>query len=170
MEGQRRRHAGDVLDMPYEYTVEQQDLVDLARRLKSEGDGKKLKRELNANIRKAAEPSRSDVRAAVMALTGVPSEVRTRVASSVQVQARSAGSDPGARIRAPRKAAPGFVNAPKAFERGWRHKLFGRDVWFDQRAGGSPYWKDAIMKRADESRKAVIDAIKKMSERLAGRR
>ena len=156
-------------------TVTSEDLAHLARILKEEEDGKKLRKELAANLRKASEPARDAAKTAILSMEshGLPHEgesLRQAIADRITVEARLSGRATGARVKA-RKLKTGFVNAPKRTNATkFRHMVFFRiprnPVWVDQ--VGKPRWfPDAMKSKSEEWRKAVLVAMNAMAERIA---
>lgn len=157
-----------------ELSIDQQALQALAKALKSEADGKKLRRDLAKDLRQALEPAKTEVRSALMSMQsgGMPVEgaaLRTTVLKGLKAEARMSGRSTGARLRI--KKTPGlrgFKNAPKRLNRqgGWRHKVFGRDVWIQQE-GQPGYFDRAIKDNAAQYKKAVLAAMEKTAQRIA---
>lgn len=160
--------------MPVELTIDQQALQALNRALKSEADGKKLRRDLGKNIRQALEPAKAAVRSELMGMgtSGLPvagPPLRATVLGNLKAEARFSGRATGARLRIRKKGMPrGFANAPKRLnqKRGWRHKVFGRDVWVTQ-VGKPDYFHRPLRHRKDEFRAAVLQAMEDMAQRIA---
>jgi hypothetical protein len=160
-------------------TVTSDDLVHLAKILKEEEDGKKLRKELSAALRKASEPARDAARAAILSMDsgGLGREgesLRQAIADRITTEARLSGQSTGARVKA-RKLKTGFINAPKRTSANkFRHPVFRRftrngdliNVWVDQ--VGKPRWfPDAMKSKAEEWRKGVLEAMNSMAERIA---
>jgi hypothetical protein len=155
--------------------VDGDSLRAVSRALAAEEDGKKLRRELTANLRKALDPAKSAVVSSLMSMSthGGPEKgggLRAAVAAQVKATARLSGRTPGVRLRVAKKGMPrGFVNAPKRLNRkaGWRHPRFGDcDVWVHQ--VGKPGWFDDTLKQGrDRYRVAVLKALDDMSTRIA---
>ncbi len=124
----------------------------VARALQDEADGRQWRTELAADLHEALEPGVAAARGAVL---GMPSTglshagepLRVAVAQQV-VSEVSLGRTPSARIRVRKRGMPrGFANAGKRLNarRGWRHPVYGSDVWVAQR--GEPGWFDDTMRR-----------------------
>jgi hypothetical protein len=156
---------------PAQLTVDQEALVALRRALDREADGKKLRRELGVNLRKAVAPAVVDAKAAVRALPSVTSgdpPLREAVASKISAQARQSGRTPGVSIRQSGKGMPrGFRLAGRRLNqsRGWRHPVFGSETWVPQ--SGRQWFEPAILRRKGEYRDAVVAAMNDMAERIA---
>lgn len=154
------------------------DLRRFARELRREADNRELRRdfvtELKAIARPAAEQAKARVRAMPSRSTGRRrgGSLRSKVASKVVVRVSTGGRRPGVRVTVMKSGMPrGFRNAPQRLNRrtGWRHPVFGRDVWVVQL--GAPGWFDETMiaTRAG-ARRAAVAAMEAMRDRIAGRR
>lgn len=159
-----------------EATITSEDLKRLAVILGREADGKQLRKELAANLRKASMPVRDEARSAILSMEsgGLPHEgegLRQAIASHITVDARLTGQSTGARVKVSRKGMPrGFDNAPKRTNAPkWRHKVFGNAAaWVDQ--VGKPRWFDDVMqKHTAEWRGACLEAMNAMAARIARR-
>lgn len=163
--------------MPVQLSIDQQALQSLARALNSEADGKKLRRELAKNIRTAMEPVKNQ---ALANLAGITDTSRARatpalrpvIRSKVKAQARLSGRTTGARLHVGRKGMPrDFALAARRLNRtrGWRHRVFGTDTWVQQVARPDKWFDRATERAATEARKAVLDAMEAMAQRIAGK-
>jgi len=144
----------------------------VARALADEGDGKELRSQLVRDLRAIMEPAAEEARANVMGLHsgGLPhagESLRTAVAAGVKVVVRL-GNNPVVGIKASKRGMPrGFVNAPKRLNarKGWRHRVFGRDVWVTQ--VGVPEWFDRpIQRRYKQFQEAVEKALEDVARRI----
>lgn len=151
-------------------SYDQQRLQQIIRSLRDEADGKELRKEMTANIRSAAEPAVVEVRTKVLALQHVPSEVKAQVASKVQLNVRG-GKSAGVRAQVSRSAGRGFKNAARAFNApgGWRHRAWGRNVWFQQQSSNPGFWQETFERKKPQLASAVMDAVEAMARRIAGR-
>ena len=160
--------------MPVELSVDQQALQAVARALSAEADGKKFRRELAKNIRQALEPAKAAVSSKLMGMSsaGLPVKgppLRATVLKGLKAEARLTGRSTGARLRIRKKGMPrGFANAPKRLnsKKGWRHKVFGREVWVRQ-IGEPEYFDRPLREGKDEYKAAVLQAMNDMAERIA---
>jgi hypothetical protein len=161
---------------PVEFTVEQEGLQSLARALKAEADGKALRRDLSKQLRAALDPIKEEARSNLMGIAsaglnqGVP--LRTAVAQNLKAEARLSGRSTGARLRVRRKGMPrAFHNAPKALNtpKGWRHRVFGGDVWVQQLAIPAEWFDRATRAGHDQARDATLQAMEDMAARIADR-
>jgi hypothetical protein len=153
-------------------------LQTLARVLRSEGDGKQLRRGLTTEIRRALKPAVADAKAAALsipALGGIASEggsLRAAIARNVRAEARLSGAKAGARVRVRKRGMPrDFHNAPKRTNRkkGWRHPVWGNtERWVHQE--GKPDWFDDAMRHHHPGvhagvRKAMADTARRITTR-----
>lgn len=161
---------------PLLVSVDQQGFAEVFRAIRAETDGKELRKELSANLRNAARPVVTDLKAAAQALPsqGLPHAqgmpLRQAIARSIGTDLRTTGKAAGIRLRA--KATPnvrGFRYAARAMNKGsFRHRVFGRDVWVTQT--GQPRWFDNVTARNREPfRDAVLSAVEDMRDRIATR-
>lgn len=162
--------------MPILLTVEQKALQELARALKEHEDGKKIRRELAKNLREALQPAITQIKAGLWGVgsgdikpDGEP--LRTAVAKNIKAEARLTGRSTGARVRA--KKTPhvrGFANAPKRLNRrkGWRHPLFGHNIWVQQ-MGNPGYFDDPLQERRDDYRKAILQVMEDTAKKIAAK-
>jgi hypothetical protein len=143
---------------------------ELAWRLGLEVDGKRLQRDLAGKLRAALEPAKG---AALASLASIPSKglsqaepLRAAIAGQMVVSARLSGTMAGARVRV-KKGPARFRSAPKRLNRrgGWRHRVYGRNVWVHQ--VGKPDWFDGPMKAGREGyRRAVHAAMQDAAGRI----
>jgi len=141
----------------------------------AEADGKKLRRDLGKELRKAAEPIVLDARANILGMAsssrGQRVPLRATIAREVKVQTRWTGKTTGVRIRVGKRKMPrDFRNAPKRLNsgRGWRHPVFGDvDTWVQQ--NGRPSWfHDATRANRPEVKRAVLRAMNAAVQRIGG--
>lgn len=156
-----------------ELSTDQQALQALAKRLGEAADGKRFRRELAKDLRQALEPAKQEIRAGLMGMStaGLPVDgapLRTTVLSKLKAEARLTGGSTGARLRIRKKGMPrGFENAPKRLnrKRGWRHKVFGRDVWVQQ-VGAPEYFDRPTRQHKAQYRAAVLKVMNEHARRL----
>ncbi|WP_199444456.1 hypothetical protein [Umezawaea beigongshangensis] len=128
-------------------SAEERKLRDLARALRSEEDGKAMRRDMVREMRAVLNPTRNAARAAIRAMPSnghAGLKLRSVVASKVMVQIKPSGRFAGAALRA--KKTPSvrkFRNAPKRLNarKGFTHPAInnpsarihqmGRPGWFD---------------------------------------
>ncbi|MET9301785.1 hypothetical protein ABZX66_20925 [Micromonospora aurantiaca] len=159
-----------------ELSADSQALQALAKRLSQEADGKKLRRDLAKEIRQALEPAKQEIRAGLMGMStaGIPVEgapLRTTVLKQLKAEARLTGRSTGARLRIRKKGMPrGFDNAPKRLNRkkGWRHRVYGRDVWVQQ-IGAPDYFDRPTRQHRAQYRAAVLKAMNDTARRITRR-
>lgn len=159
-----------------ELHVDQQAMQALGRALKAEADGNKLRRDLAKRLRAVMEPVTGEIRSGLMAMPtsgalqagGGP--LRAEVLKHLKVETRFSGRATGVRVRIKKRGPRGFALAARRLNRknGWRHQLWGRDVWVRQ-VGKPDYFDDPIQERAPESRRAVLEAMNETAKRIADR-
>lgn len=158
---------------PVELTVDQQALRNVAQVLKSEADGKTLRRELIARLKVTTRPA---ISAAQQGIRSAPSQglsqgqsLRATVAASIKPVVRLSGNQTGVSIR--QSGTPGlrgFKMAGRRYNRAqFRHPVYGR-AWALQR--GKPEWFDRPMQAAKpEFRDDVVMVVKNLAATLAER-
>lgn len=159
--------------MPAEITWGEKRLVRVAKALKSEEDGKAMRRDMVKEFRGALNPTRNKVRAAIRSMPSKGSRrggmrLRSRVAAKVMVQIKPAGKFPGATLKA--KKTPNirkFRNAPKRLnQKSFSHPAIGNPRQ-RVRQVGKPGWFDKTV-RADRAahRRAARNVLKAAEKRL----
>ena len=159
-----------------EVEVDQRDLRKLVTTLNREADGKELRRDLVDNLKAAVEPAAQAARASILSMSvsglvrAVP-PLRAAVAAAVKVAVRTSGQRAGVFVIAGKTSMPrGFADAPRRLNarRGWRHPVFGSDVW--ERQLGKPGWFDDTLDRARPAAlRAAQDAMDAMADRIEQR-
>lgn len=159
---------------PVELTVDQDSLVAVARVLKSEADGKFLKRELTKALKATAERPIAEAKSEILAtpskgLHGGTS-LRAEVARSLKPISRFSGQRAGVSIR--QSTTPNLRNfkmAGRRFNRGnFRHPVFGTATYVDQ--AGNREWFDRPMQDAKpEFRDDVLRVVQDLADTLAAR-
>lgn len=160
---------------PIELSVDQKQIQAIAKALKSEEDGKQLRKDLIADLKVAVAPGVSAVKSKLQAMPGDTAHaspaVGSYLASKVVAQARVSGRNTGVAVRI--KKTPqlrGFINAARRFnQESWRHKVFGRDVWVEQTSPIQGFFDDTLKERKDVYRVAILAAVKSMADRVAAR-
>lgn len=150
-------------------------LLDMARALRAEEDGKQIKKALVKRLRAAAGPARQAVRAAIRSAPSAGHttgrSLRSAIAQKVQVAAKLGGQAVGVRIIAKETGSVrGFTHAPRRFNSaaGWHHQTFGGSPEVHQ--VGKPGWfDDTIWHRKPEFRAAVHDVMDETARRVARR-
>jgi hypothetical protein len=163
--------------MPIELTADQESLRNVGRALKQEADGKKLKKELAANLKQVLEPVAEQARSNLMSIgtAGLAhggSPLRTAIASQMKPAVRFSGRQTGVALRVRRKNMPrGFTNAPKALStpKGWRHPVFDSDRWVQQVTVPSEWFDRAARAGHQPAKQAVHAAVESMAQRIADR-
>lgn len=160
----------------FELSVDQQALQAVAKAIKAETDGKQLRKDLIAEIKSAVEPATQAVQGK---LRSIPSRTSANpspamgsyLASRVKPSVRLAGRSTGIRVRIQKTPRlRGFAFAARRLNRkSWRHRVFGRDVWVEQTSPIPGFFDETLGADKAKYRKAVIDALEKMAQRIAER-
>lgn len=159
---------------PFELTVDQQALVAVARVLKSEADGKTLRRDLIKTLRAATEGPISKAKAEMLATPsrGLTSgqSLRSTVANSIKPVSRLSGQRAGVSVR--QSQTPNlrsFKMAGRRFNRGtFRRPVFGTARYVVQ--SGNLKWFDRPMQDAKPEFKAdVLRVVQDLADTLAAR-
>lgn len=89
--------------------------------------------------------------------------LRSTLARSVKVSITATG----VQIYVRTTAVPGFPNAARKTDsvQGWRHPVFGRDVWVAERGG--PWFASSIRSQQDVVRRSLEAAISETISRLS---
>lgn len=150
-------------------------LIQAGRALAAEADGYKLKRDLAAMFRVAAEPAVSESKRRVQSIPSVtPHDVpiRAAVIRGLKVRTRFTGASAGIRITAAKtQQVRNFANAPRRLNsgRGWRHPIFGRPGSAVQQYGDPGWFQEPIIERKEEFLAAAMVAVKLFEARVAAR-
>lgn len=160
---------------PVELSIDQRQVASLAKLLKSEADGKELRRALIRELKSATSPLVADLKSEALSIPsqglahreGAP--LRASIAKAIKAQARLSGKDTGVAVRA--GATPnvrGFRYAARRLNRpSFRHPVYGR-AWVTQ--VGKPRWFDEQTRaRRDPITRDVKAVVAAMSDRLASR-
>jgi hypothetical protein len=162
--------------MPVELSVDQQRLQEVARALKQEADGKALRRDLLKTLKAVTEATKQEAHSNLMGIAsaglseGAP--LRSAVASQMKAEARLSGRRTGVGLKVRRKGMPrGFANAPKALNtpKGWRHRVYGRDVWVQQIAVPNEWFDRAARAHQEQAQAGVMEVMEDMAARIAAR-
>lgn len=159
---------------PFELTLDQRGLVEVARVLKGEADGKTLRRNLIRELKSTADRPIAKAKAEILAtpsrgLTQGQS-LRAEVARTIKPVSRLTGQRTGVSIRqAQTPNLRNFKMAGRRFNRGtFRHRVFGSDVFVDQQ--GNLDWFDRPMQEAKPEFKAdVLRVVQGLADTLAAR-
>lgn len=156
--------------MPVELSADQAHIAAVARALRDEADGEELKKELGRNIRTAVAPAVTAVQSKVRALSGVPTEAKTAVASKIKVAIRYSGPSTAVKVAVSRTAARGFANAAKAFDApSWRAPNPGGRSWHTQSSSAPGFWDAEMQRQANDAQAGVLAAVEAMAQRIARR-
>lgn len=155
-------------------TVDQANLAAVARVLKSEADGKTLKRDLMKALKSTAAAPIGQARAEMLATPskdlGRGMSLRSTVANSIKPQSRLSGGMTGVSIRQARTPQlRNFKMAGRRFNRGdFRRPVFGTDRYVVQ--AGNREWFDRPMQDAKPEFKAdVLRVVQDLTDTLAAR-
>ena len=125
---------------------------------KSSQVDRKLKAALRRNIRKAAGEVADDMRSEVG--DGAAGGLRSGIRSGIKVDIMTGTNRrEGVRIR-----STGPLAAAWEARGGWRHPVFGGDVWVHQQ--GRPYFLSSVAKGQDKVRASVEAAMREAVESL----
>lgn len=154
-------------------TVEDRDFKALMARVRAQADGKELRKDLVAELRTAVAPGVSAVQAKVRAIphssaVRVSPSLGTYLASRVKPQVKLSGRSTGVRVRIGQTPnLRGFKMAARRLNaKSWRHRVYGRDVWVTQRSPIPGFFDDTLAKGRAQYRAAVIEALKRLSDKL----
>lgn len=146
----------------------------LVHALRSEADGKELRRDLRVGLKAAAEPALVAVRAAIITMPskglGKAPSIRAVIASRTKVHVLL-GRKAGVSIRAHKSGMPrDFRNAPKRFNRAkpWRHPVFGdRDNWVSQVSRRPGWFDDTLVPFRPVFVRVADEALKNVARRIS---
>lgn len=161
-----------------EVSVDDQAMRDLARVIRRESDGKQLRKDLIADLKRAVEPGQSAVQGKLRA---VPHRSATQsrpalgsyLASRTKVQVRLSGRAPGVKVRIGQTPnIRGFKMAARRLNRThWRHMVYGnKEVWVDQKSPIPGFFDDTLAAGRSRYRAAVVATLKSMADRLTVRK
>jgi hypothetical protein len=152
--------------------VDSGDLKAISKALRGHADGKRLRKELVAELRQTARPMQAAVKAAWLA---APSrnqpnvggqDLRKLLARSTRVQVRLTGKEAGVLVRTDGRKMPSGMRALPGHAEGirrrpWRHPVHGnRGRWVTQRP--FPRFYAAVQPDEGRARRAVTAAIDKV--------
>lgn len=152
-----------------DYTIEPDAVTfrRLVRALNQEADGRELKRDLLANLRRAVEPAVLQAQGSILSYeptspsagrlaTRQRASMRAAIAAGIESHAVLGGRWAGVSIVSHRVRLRSFWHAPKRFNRkvGWDHPVFGRKP--DVHQVGKPGWFDVPIR---SNRRVYIVAI-----------
>lgn len=156
-----------------------EQLRDLSRRLKQQGDGR-LQRKLRSSIRDAARPAETDLKAAALGVRFTSSKggkarpdrstgFRTRLSRAVGTSISGRGT---IRLRVSEKrfgaygrTLPKYSDAELTRYKRLRHPVFGnRENWVQQQ--GSPWFFTTIRRHRRAFRRAVFEAMDDIADEI----
>ena len=156
--------------------IDASDLARVARAMRAEADGKQLRKELVAELKTAVAPAAAAVAGKLRAMphssaAQASPAMGSYLASRTKVQVRTSGRSAGVAIRIPQTPnLRGFRYAARRLNRdGWRHRVFGHDVWVEQRSPIKGYFDDTIKPDRDKYRQVVLDILTRFAQRIARR-
>lgn len=168
-----------------ELTIDQRELARLSERLHAQADGKALRRQLSAQLRKAVAPAVAQIKSTAGGMGrhtpaaptsrekyaggGSSQSLGAAIAKGIGVRSRLSGPLVGVSVRATKKGNPrGFRNAPRRFnDRSFRHPVFGSGRWVEQASPIPDYFDGPLRTGRSMYRLACITAINEMSARIA---
>ena len=153
----------------------------LVHALKSEANGKDLRRDLLRGLRAAAQPAAVAVKAAIMTMPSQGAHagdedsrsLRASIAAGIKVHVKLAGKAKhvGVAIAAHSKGMPRrFRRAPKYLNRRrpWRHPVFGnRENWVSQVSGKPGWFDDTLKAYRPEFVRAAGEALDNVAQRIS---
>jgi len=158
---------------PYELSIDQQALKDLGKALKSEADGKTLRKDLIAALKGTGDDAITDMRAAALAIPSkglaVGPSIRQEIARKITPTVRLSGQMTGVALTAKQTSLRGFTMAARRMNRdvGFNHPVYGRGAVHQV---GRPNWFDEIPPRyRDDFHRDVMFAIERLALTLAER-
>lgn len=154
--------------------VDESALRKLVAAIETQGHPRRVRLRLASKLRTAAVPGAEAARQSILAMHsgGLPHEgesLRAAVAAQITVNAKLTGDEPGVVIRTKRGGPRQFRAAARRLHQpqGWRHPVYGARTWVHQ--VGKPLWFDRpIRARADDYRRAVLDAMQETAAAIAG--
>lgn len=160
-----------------EVSVDDQAIKDLMRVVRREADGKQLRKDLIAELKTAVEPGVTAVQGKLRSIphrsaTASKPALGTYLASRVKPQVRLSGRSPGVSVRIGQTPnIRGFKLAAKRLNRKhWRHRVYGGDVWVDQKSPIPGYFDDTLAEGRSRYRVGVVAALKSLADRLTARK
>lgn len=161
--------------MPIEISVDERRLRDLARALRSEEDGRALKKDMMREMRLVLNPTRTSARQAIKSMSSSKGhagpKLRQAVATKVMVQIKPTGRFPGAALRAKKTPnARKFRNAPKRLNarKGFTHPAINNPTVKVHQMGKPGWFDETTRKDRAKHRRAmrgVLDAAEKRLRR-----
>lgn len=164
--------------------VDSGDLKVISKAMRGHADGKRLRKELTAELKAAAQPLVPRVQAAWRSAPAhqgrrsrsraAQPDLRDLLARSTWVQARLTGKEAGVRIRSDGRKMPSGMRSLGGYAEGirrrpWRHPVFGnRQVWVAQRP--FPRFYDAVKPDELAARRKAVAAVDKVFDEIEGAR
>lgn len=143
-------------------SLDQRSLIAVHDLLKEAENGRRLQRVLNVQLKDAAQPIVTDVKAAILAMPSTATHqesIRSAIAQATTVKTSYSGRSTGVAIGVGRNMPRNFKMAGKRFNaRSFRHPVFGTNMWVDQ-VGRVGWFDSHTMAHDAEAREKVIAAI-----------
>jgi hypothetical protein len=160
--------------------VDAGDLKAISRKLRHHADGKRLRKELVAELKDAGRPLVPKVQAAWRTAPKFEGrrtrgrrdqpDLRELLAKATWVQARLTGKEAGVRIRSDGRRMPNQMKSLPGYAEGvrrrpWRHPVHGdRDTWVTQQP--FPRFYEAVQPDEAAARRNVNQAIDKVFDEI----
>lgn len=158
-----------------ELTVDQTQLIKLAKIMKAESNSLQMKRDLIASFRAIAEPAINEVKGKLQGIQshGIASNppLGSYLASRVKLSTRLSGQRAGVYIKI------GFTPSLRGFKlaarrlnhESWRRRVYGRNVWVTQMSPIPGFFDETLSKYKGEYTAAVLVACRRQARRLGER-
>jgi hypothetical protein len=132
-----------------------------------------FRKDLIRNLRVAVQPGQTAVKDKLQAwphggVTDSSPALGSFLASKTTIRVRLTGAKTGVSVRiAQTPGLRGFRKAAKALNSaaGWRHRVFGRDVWVQQSSPDPGFFDDILSRGRQRYRAAILEAIAAMERR-----
>lgn len=152
----------------YKLSADQEEFKALYGAMKTEGDGKLLRAEINTGLRVLMMPAVSEVKSAILSMHSAslsrgPS-LRQVVAGGVKVGINATGKRTGVRVYVSKRGMPRkFANAPRDLNAaGW-------DVQGRTQVGVPGFFDRPLAAAGQAARAVILTAVRAMAERIASR-
>lgn len=166
--------------MAVQLTADQQQIAQVMAALKSEADGKALRREIGKRMRLIVEPAVGRAKNSVLALPSKGTSagkqggsLRQSIATRIKAETRAQGRDTGVAIRVKGTGTSrNFRLAGRRLNqrRTWRHPVFGnREIWVEVTNRNPGWFDEEVSKDRDQYRNEILAAVEEMAERIARR-
>lgn len=161
---------------PIELTVDQRQLQAIGRAIKSEADGKRIKRDIVERFRGVMEPAKDRAVSRLMAIghAGLPTggePLRAAVKAKTKVQVRFSGSTTGVRVRQSRTpGVRGFDLAGRRLNsrKGFRRRAWGK-AWVRQNVTPVEWFDEPMRDSRKDARKLARAVMDDVAKRIKGK-